>query len=153
MVCLFFVPHFMRIHTNNIPLIFLLYITKKTLDDIRQQLSKESKLDLSNREINDEDAKVSAKTLETNTTCISVNLRNNSIGDEGAEALVNALKINPMIIEFDIRNNKIGNKGYEALRNLIETNNRYDTFEFDTPGGGSSIYIRADPIITRRFQN
>ena len=65
-------------------------------------------LDLSNKKIDDAQAKTIAKALKENTIMHTLKLQYNKIGDEGAAELAKALEKNTTLCILDLGNNPIG---------------------------------------------
>ena len=79
-------------------------------------------LDVSQRAITDEGAKMIASALHNNTGLKKLVLWSNLIGDQGALALADALKHNVTTLEYlDLSNNLIGDVGALALGEALET--------------------------------
>lgn len=66
-----------------------------------------TQLRLSYKRIRDEEPKVLASFLHTNTTLLNVSLNNNEITNKGVTLLINALKINQILIKLDLHDNRL----------------------------------------------
>lgn len=76
-------------------------------------------LDLSNKNLNDDDIKVLIKHLNRSSCIRQLNLSNNQITDQGAIILAEYLR-NHQLTGLDIQNNKIGAAGAKALALALE---------------------------------
>ena len=72
-------------------------------------------LDLSKKEIEDEDVKILAKALEGNQMLQQLDLSGNNIGDAGVRMLAEVLEKNQVLQKLDLKWNKIGVKETETV--------------------------------------
>lgn len=79
-------------------------------------------IDLRYNNMTDEGAKALATTLRANSTLTGIYLSGNKIGDEGVKALANALRTNSILTVIALRNNKIGDEGGKSLKEMLELN-------------------------------
>ena len=79
-------------------------------------------LDLNNKHIGDEGAKVLADALRTNTSVERLYLWNTGIGDDGAKALAAVLASNASLKDISLGGNRIGDEGGKALAAALRTN-------------------------------
>lgn len=103
----------------------------KTMEDVQEALESKrrftihsclTEIDLWNKQIGTDCAKLLCDALKGNTTVTQLNLYNNGIGDEGAIALADALSGNSTINKLDLYNNKIGSEGAKALLEFMKEN-------------------------------
>ena len=84
-----------------------------------------TKLNISNNNIGDEEAKTIAEALGEggNTTLTSLDISDNDIQDDGITYIAEALcKDNKTLTELNISYNYLGSKGLAALTNVLEKN-------------------------------
>ena len=82
---------------------------------------------LSSNQIGDEGVKALAEAFRVNKTIKEVFLSSNQIGDEGVKALAEAFRVNKTIKEVFLSNNQIGDEGVEALAEAIRVNKTIET--------------------------
>jgi NLR family CARD domain-containing protein 3 len=85
-------------------------------------LRDKGQLDLSNMDIDGEQAQKIAKELATNTTLTELNLRCNRIGDNGAAAIGRALTQNQTLTAIWLEGNQISDDGATALATALTEN-------------------------------
>jgi len=85
-------------------------------------------LDLNNKHIGDEGAKVLADALRTNTSLERLYLWNTGIGDDGAKALAAVLASNTHLKDISLGGNRIGDEGGKALAAALRTNTTLQLF-------------------------
>ena len=90
------------------------------LEAISGNSRKMRRYELKFRKFNDEDAKLIAKALTTNTSLHELDLSDNQIGDEGVEALTAALIDNDSLRYLHLDNNRVKDRGATALDNLLK---------------------------------
>ncbi|MBP6104811.1 MAG: hypothetical protein KA508_07135 [Gammaproteobacteria bacterium] len=91
----------------------------------------EATLNLSGKEINDEEIKkITYAALNGNKFIKDWNLDNNKIGDEGAKSLAYALENSNRLanVTLNLNNNQIGDEGVKALVRALETNDHGMTY-------------------------
>ncbi|CAF1295874.1 unnamed protein product [Didymodactylos carnosus] len=87
-------------------------------------------LDLNQKKITDEGAKVMANALVKPTCRLTdLELEGNQITAEGAKLLADALKKNKVLTCFDILGNQIGNDGAQALAETLKINQTLTTLD------------------------
>lgn len=92
---------------------------------IHVQGSENGFLDLSRRNLSDNDVICLAKILKMDTKINAIDLSDNYIGSDGVWNLVEALKVNRNIWNIKIEYNRIGIKGAEYLAELILSDVEY----------------------------
>ena len=83
---------------------------------------KETFLDLSNKQIGDEDARKLADKLKNTQTLQTLYLTNNQIGPASAQALGAALQVNCTLQWLHLWDNQIGDAGAQALGAALQVN-------------------------------
>ncbi|MGB6976869.1 MAG: hypothetical protein WBE18_05385 [Gammaproteobacteria bacterium] len=71
-------------------------------------------LDLTEKDLDDQDVITLAAALEINTKITHLKLLINSIGDEGAQILADVLKSNTTLTKLELGCNSIGTEGVES---------------------------------------
>ena len=81
-----------------------------------------TEVNLSRRNLGDEEVKALADALRVNKSVTKVDLYNNKFGDEGLKALADALRVNKSVTEVNLRGNNFGDEGLKALANAFQVN-------------------------------
>jgi len=81
-----------------------------------------TKLNLSQKRIEDEGARTIGEALKINATLTELNLSKNNIGVEGGKLIGEALKINITLTELNLSRNNIGVEGGKIIGEALKTN-------------------------------
>jgi Ran GTPase-activating protein (RanGAP) involved in mRNA processing and transport len=94
-----------------------------TIEELKKYIIGSS-WNLSSRNLTDDDAKLVADYLKSDTKLTHL-VKYNQIGDEGGKAIGKALEANKTLTQLYLQNNKIGDEEVEAINMLLESSGSF----------------------------
>jgi Ran GTPase-activating protein (RanGAP) involved in mRNA processing and transport len=92
------------------------------LTELLNSLKNSHAIELSGKNITDQDCVEIANFLKENKTINFLNLSQNRIGDQGAWAIANSLKVNKFVTNLNLNQNRIGDEGAFRIADSLKVN-------------------------------